>query len=216
MLRFILLITVILFSGAAYAFDDGDFQYWNTESASWKLNDNWKMSLEQEFRWGDDAANLYYRHTDLGWSYSGAVDWLTLGINYRHVNEEKSGEWKYENRPHFNAEAKFKLLGLDFSNRGRFEYRNQEDSDNFWRYRNKFGFKLPWEMTKWAIQPYMADEIFYDFDIGQMNGNRLYTGFALKPLNNLSAEIYYLWETKEGASKWTDKHVLGTKLKLSF
>lgn len=208
----------LIFYQSSFAFDDGDFQYWNTESASWKIDDNWRINLEQEFRWGDDAGNPYYRHTDLGAAYSGFADWLDLGLNYRHINEEKSDDWKTENRPHLNATVKFNLGEFKLSNRGRFEYRNREDADNFWQYRNKLSIKCPLKMTELEIQPYLADETFTNFDSEEMSRNRLYSGFSLKIWKNLAGDIYYVWQRSKSSSsgKWSDVYVLGTKLKLSF
>ncbi|MBU2541658.1 MAG: DUF2490 domain-containing protein [Candidatus Omnitrophica bacterium] len=199
-----------------FAFDDGDFQYWNTESASWKINDDWKGQFEVEFRYGDDASNFYYQHSDLGFVYSGVVEWLDLGINYRQAFEEKSSIWRYENIPHFNATVKWKLLDFSLSNRARLEYKNREEADNYWRYRNKFTLKVPIKLTRLELEPYIADEIFYDFDKETLNRNRLYTGFNLKLFTNLKTDIFYLWQSSEKNDEWDDYHVLGTKLKFSF
>ncbi|MCF7908247.1 MAG: DUF2490 domain-containing protein [Candidatus Omnitrophica bacterium] len=212
----VLTIAIALFPFCSFSFDDGDFQYWNTSNVSKKINDDWKLSFEEEFRWGDNANNPYYNHSDLGVTYSGLVSWLDLGVNYRHIHEDKSSDWKVENRPHLNADLKWKLFDLAFSNRGRLEYRNREDADNYWRYRNKFSIKAPFKLTKLEIQPYIADEIFYDFDVETLNRNRFYGGFGLKIIKNLKGEVYYLWETTEKSDKWNDLHIFGTKLKVSF
>jgi len=213
---FIAIIFTALFFDNSFAYDDGDFQYWNTESASWKLDKDLTIALEEEFRFGDDASNLYYQHSDIGATYSGLADWLSIGINYRHIFEEKSSKWKQENRPHLNATLKWKAADISLSNRLRLEYRNREDAEEFWRYRNKFSIKMPIKLSKFEIQPYVEEEIFYDFDEETLNRNRLYSGFNLKLLKNLNAQAYYLWESTEKSDKWNDIHVLGTKLKLSF
>lgn len=214
-LLFLLLLNY-LFLPFSFSSNDGDYQYWNTESVSFKLSDHWKMNLEEEFRFGDDAGNLFYQHSDLGISYSGVAEWLVLGINYRHIFEEKSSDWKQENRPHLNATVKWKLFDTEFSNRARLEYRNREGAEEFWRYRNKFTLASPFKLSKFEIQPYIADEIFYDFDKETLNRNRLYTGLTLKLFKYLKADIFYLWETNEKSNKWEDTHVLGTKLKVFF
>jgi len=211
-----LFLVIFLFSDTCYAFDDGDFQYWNAESISKKISDDWIVSLEQEFRWGDNANNSYYNHSDLGVTYSGIAKWLDLGLNYRHIHEKKNDRWKVENRPHLNATAKWKLLEVGFSNRGRLEYRNRDDVDNYWRYRNKFSIKPPFKFTKFEIQPYAAGEIFYNFNVGTLNRNRLYGGIGFKIIKNLKGEIYYLWQWTEKSDKWYDINVLGSKLKLFF
>ncbi|MFC1624469.1 DUF2490 domain-containing protein [Candidatus Omnitrophota bacterium] len=204
------------FSKPGLAYDDGDFQYWNSESASWKIGSDWKVTLEEEFRLGDDATNLYYNHTDLGAAYSGLADWITVGAHYRHILEDKNSDWKEENRPHLNATLKWKAHDVSFGNRARLEYRNREDAENYWRYRNKFSIKPPIKLSRFEIKPYIEDEIFYDFDEETLNRNRLYGGFSLRLIKNLSGQIYYLWESTESSDKWNDTHVLGTKLKLSF
>ncbi|MFH1621965.1 MAG: DUF2490 domain-containing protein [Candidatus Omnitrophota bacterium] len=212
----VLIIFVFFFASYSFAFDDDDFQHWITTSASWKMDDEWNMSFEEEFRLGDDAGNLYYHHSDLGFTYSGITDWLDVGVNYRHVFEEKSSDWKQENRPHVNATVKWKMGDVPLSNRARFEYRNRQDAENYWRYSNKFSVKFPLKFTRLNIQPYIADEIFYDFNEETLNRNRVYAGFSFTLLKNLKAEIYYLLESNEKSKDWNDTHALGTKLKFSF
>lgn len=203
-------------SAAGYAFDDGDFQYWNTNAVSKKIHDQWKLTGEEEFRWGDNARNPYYNHTDIGIVYSGLARWFDIGFNYRYIREEKNGRWRYENRPHIDATVKWKFFDVSLSNRGRFEYRDREKAENFWRYTNKFTVKAPGKFTLLEIQPYVADEIFYDFDGETLNRNRLYGGMSFLVFKNVNGEVYYLWESTEKSEKWNDIHVLGTKLKIAF
>jgi len=91
---------LLSFIPKSFSFDDGDFQYWSTVSVSKKLADNWRLSLEEEARWGNNAGNPYYNHADLGVTYSGLASWVDVGLNYRHIHEEKSDDWKVENRLH--------------------------------------------------------------------------------------------------------------------
>jgi hypothetical protein len=211
-----LTISIMSFTGICFAADDGDFQYWNNESISWKLDENWKAGFEEELRLGDNGGNLYYAHSDLGLTYSGLSDWLDLGLNYRQIFEKKSGEWKEENQPHINAALKWQFQDFSLSNRARFAYKNREDADNFWQFRNKLTIKSPWKLTGLEIQPYIADEIFYDFDVNTLNRNRFYAGFSLKLFKGLKGEIFYLWQTSEKDNKWSDLNVLGTKFTLSL
>lgn len=211
----IIFISNICFSGSSIAFDDGDFQYWNSESATWKIDKDWKMRLEEEFKFGDNATDFYYQHSDLGIMYTGIGNWLDLGINYRLIFEEDDRDWDYENRPHYNAILKYKLGDLSFSNRNRFEHRFIEDSANKWRYRNKATIKLP-KMTQLEIQPYIADEIFIDFEKDELDKNRLYGGVSMKIYKNLKGDIFYLWQTTDQGDDWLDYNVLGSKLKLAF
>lgn len=216
---FILINAIIIFTcSSVFAFDDEDWQYWSTLNISTKLSDEWNLAAEEEVRWGDDMHNPYYNHADLGLAYSGLADWFIFSINYRYIKEEKSNDWKTEYRPHINGTVKWKLKDFSFSNRGRLEFREREDSDEAWQYRNKVSVKSPLSLTKYKIQPYIADEVFFDSDSKELNRNRLYSGFSFQIFKDLKAELYYLWQRSKSSSsgKWTDYNILGTKLKISF
>ncbi|NQT75571.1 MAG: DUF2490 domain-containing protein [Candidatus Omnitrophica bacterium] len=215
----ILIVEIIaFFCSDALAFDDEDWQYWGTVNASCKISEGWKLDLEEEARWGDDMHNPYYNHTDAGFAYSGLADWFDLSLNYRHIKEEKSNDWKTEYRPHVNGTIKWKLWDFSFSDRSRFEFRERQDSDEVWQYRNKLSLKPPLSLTKYKIQPYIADETFFDSDSKELNRNRLYSGISFNIFKQLKGDIYYLWQRSKSSSsgKWTDINAVGTKLKISF
>ena len=198
-----------------FAFEDGDLQLWNTNSIKTKLNKSLKIKVEEELRFGDNISELYYTHTDGGLTY-GVNDNLDLGINYRQVFVKIKGEWKEEYRPHANATLKWVGQDLKFSDRSRLEFRMPEGEDDRWRYRNKLSVKFPWKWTDLDIQPYVADEVFIDFDGEKLNRNRLYAGFQMKLIEHLKADIFYLWQASEKSDKWTSYNVIGIKLKAFF
>ena len=207
---------IFLLSCPCPGFGNGDFQFWNTESISWNASDEFRLTLEEEFRFGDDEPNFFYQHSDLGVVYTGAADWLDIGINYRHIFEKKTDDWREESRPHLNATVKWRACDLSFSNRGCLEYRSRDSAEDFWRYRNKLTVGLPWEFTKYAVRPYVADEIFYDFDANDLIQNRIYAGLYLTLLKNLTGEVFYFWQLNKQSSRWDEVHTLGTKLKFCF
>jgi len=203
-------------ANCAFAFDNGDTQYWNTESISWKINDVWAVKLEEEFRFGDNASDFFYQHSDLGLTYSGFAQWLALGLNYRGIFEESKNNWQYENRPHLNVVLKTKVNDIRISNRSRLEFRIRKSVEDKTRYRNKSTIKLPVKWSRFEWQPYIADEIFLEFESTEMTRNRLYAGFGGKLNKYLGLEFYYILETKKSSDDWKDTNVLGTKLKLLF
>lgn len=213
----IMLAAALVFAvaGSIYAYDDADFQVWNSEIQEKKINKETKVTLEEEFRFGDDANDFYYHHYDAGFVYSFNKN-IDLGINYRQVYEKKKGKFKTENRPHINAALKHDLFGCKIEDRNRLQYRHFDYQGDLWQYRNKFTIKLPWKFTGIEIQPYLADEIFLDFQNRAFSRNRFYSGFAITPARNWKAEIYYLLQSSRSNNKWTDANVLGAKVKLAF
>jgi len=210
-------ITVVLISEICFAFDDEGFQYWSTAGFSFDIDKDWKVTFEEEFRLGDDGGHLYYQHSDLGLVYKSFADWIDLGVNYRGVFEKDSnGKWRQENRPHLNVTLKGKLFGFDLSDRSRLEYRDRENKKDVWRYRNKVTVKLPLELTKLKLQPYLADEVFINLDEEGYNRNRLYSGVSFKLSKNLTGNVFYLWQSSKSGGGWKDLNVIGTGLKFYF
>lgn len=227
---FIVLFLVIIFlviPKSIFSDNDGDWQYWNTESIDWKIIDVKKdyldtveAKVETEFRWGDNVGELYYYHGDFGISFNKLFEkWFSFGLNYRQVYELKDSDWVVEHRPYINGTIKINLGEWELSNRSRFEYRDTE-TYNAWRYRNLTALIFPWKFTSWNIRPYVADEIFYDFHVDELNRNRLYAGFKIGKiflLECLKGDIYLLWQSKKKPD-WGDEdyYISGTKLRVHF
>lgn len=214
--KFAVICAVLMMSASAYAYDDGDFQVWHTESQELKINKVSKITFEEELRWGDDAGELYYQHYHSGYVYAVNKN-LDLGVNYRQIYDKTGDKFKEENRPYINATVKWGISGFKFDDRNRLEYRHFDYREDLWRYRNKITAKFPFKFTKIEIQPYMADEVFISFLGRALSKNRAYCGFLMSFTPNLKGEIYYMLQSDKTASgKWKAANVLGTKLKLVF
>ncbi|MEW5758825.1 MAG: DUF2490 domain-containing protein [Candidatus Omnitrophota bacterium] len=215
--RVFMVIGIVLLLGCnVYAYDDGDFQVWNTEVEEVKINKNSKITLEEEFRFANDASDFFYHHYDGGYVYA-MNKFLDLGINYRQVYEKKQGKKiKQENRPHINAILKHDLFGFSLEDRNRLEYRHFDYQPDTFRYRNKFTVKFPWKFTKFKIQPFIADEIFLVFYNKAFTRNRFYTGAGATFTKNLKGELFYLLQSNRDGKKWKQSNVLGVKIKLVF
>jgi len=211
------IIIVLLAGGLCFASNDGDFQYWSKAAVSFDLNKDWAFTFEEEFRIGDNAAKLYYHSSDLGFLYRGFADWIDLGLNYKQVFEKDSKDiWRAENRPHFNVTLKGQLFALDVSDRSRLEYRDRENKKDIWRYRNRLTVKLPTAFTKLELQPYVAEEVFINFDEEDFNKNWLCSGVLFSLSKNIKGDIFYLWQSSKSGGDWENINVLGTRLKLYF
>lgn len=214
-LKIAFIILLFMITGLVYAYDDGDFQIWNTEVEELKINKSLKIALEEEFRFGDNANEFYYHHYDAGLVYD-LNKYFNLGVGYRHIYEKKKGKFKVENEPYWCAILFWALAGFKFDSRSRLEYRHFDYQKDSWRYRNKFTVKLPWKFTTLEIQPFLSDEIFVDFNGMDLNRNRFYSGLGFILTKNIKGEIYYLLQSSKGSGNWSDANVLGTKLKVLF
>ncbi|MDD5496386.1 MAG: DUF2490 domain-containing protein, partial [Candidatus Omnitrophica bacterium] len=199
----------------AHAYEDGDFQIWHTENQDVKLNKGFKLGLEEEFRFGDSASELYYQHYDFGLAYD-VNKYLTVSGNYRQIWELEKGEFEPEYRPHLNASLKYELWGFKLEDRNRLEYRAFDSKSGSMRYRNKFTVKYPFKIKDFELEPYVADEIFANLDTVAFKRNRLYAGLGVKLIKNVKADVYYLLQSSKKSGHWTNINALGLKLKISF
>lgn len=201
-----------------YAYDDGDFQVWNTDVEELQLKKNLKLVFEEEFRWANDASEFYYQHYDAGLAYALNKTW-TVGGGYRQIYSRTAVNkpWRAESDPYLFFTYFGELAGFKFDDRSRFEYQYYSYQDDTGRYRNKLTIKAPWKFTKLEIQPFISDEFFMMIGGDQgLNQNRLSAGFNFNLTKNLKAEIYYMLLSSKSASIWKDYNVLGTKVKVSF
>jgi len=194
---------------------DGGFQFWNSETVSWKASEDWKLALDQEMRFDTSGAGFFYEHTDLGAIHSGIADWMDLEAHYRVIGSRAEEGWECDHVIHAGVLLKNEWKGVNFISRNRIEYRNQENDIDGWRYRLVLTAKLP-ALTDLKIRPYMADEVIIDFVKEKMTENRVTVGLELPVYKALKGNIYYVWQCKNSNSHWIDTNVLGAKLKLSF
>ena len=208
-------LMVLLQATAAWSWDDGDLQIWHTEQQEFKINDASRITLEEEFRWGDDASDFYYHHYDAGYLYSIHKN-VDAGIAVRKIFEEKRREFKEETRPALHLILKVSAAGWKFEDRNRIEHRFVESSKDYGRYRNKITIRPPVQWSRFKLQPFAADEIFIDLDKANLSRNRLSSGITATIAKNVKAEAYYLLQSTKSSGVWSDLNVLGLKLKVNF
>jgi len=224
-LIFVFVGPLLLFTFKSYAYDDDDgaFQVWLTTSQDVKaFQERLKISLEEEFRWGDEGNKFYYYHLDFGLAYVLNKYW-DIGGGYREVYElsnkgKYNGKFQEENQPYMLATLKLKQGKFSFTSRNRFEYRHFDYKPDSWRYRNKFTLKYPLQLGKINIEPYIADEIYFSCFSGtnQFNQNRFSSGIGVDITKNIKGEVYYMLVTVKRSTGWYDSNVLGTKIKIVF
>jgi hypothetical protein len=211
------LIVALTTAGNIYAYDDHDFQIWNTDSEEFKINKKTKIVLEQEFRWGDNATEFYYQHYDAGIFYD-FTKWLNAGGGYRQIYELYKQKFRPDNDPYLTLTLLGELKGFKLDNRSRMEFNDFDYKTDFWRYRNKTTLKFPWKFTKLEIQPFVSEEVFVVFGglPAKFNQNRLSAGLGFNIIKHVKGEVYYMLQSARWNSTWKESNVLGTKIKISF
>lgn len=191
-------------------------------------NKVYSVNASTEGRFGEDR--LSEQHTIVGFGIK-PFDWLTIGPHYHVIDsrKEKSGGghyWEKEHRVAVDVTPSITLGGWKISDRSRIAYRDFENSQGFWRYRNRIQVNAPWKWTDWKINPYASWEFFLDDGKPSKHVRkndkfdqwRFVTGATAKITDNLSLNLYYLLQEKKDTTDhdWSANHVVGLNATFSF
>jgi hypothetical protein len=215
----ILFITVLVVSIAfnAYAYENGDFQIWNTNEQSVAIAKGTKFTNQQEFRYGNNAGDIFYQHYD--WGFAFAFDkMLELALGYRLVYEKPKAKWMEEDHYYTNITPKFDLWKLKIENRNRIVYRQFRSSvPNQLRYRNRILVKYPIDFKKIVIAPYISNEIFISSNGTGFNQDRLESGIEFGLTKYVKIDVSYMQQqVMIIGDKWKKTNVLWLKSKITF
>jgi len=103
------------------------------------------------------------------------------------------------------------------SNRSRVAHRDIEDEDNVWALRHRVTVKPPVTLTAWQIDPYVAEQVFVQFDDEDFNGNRVQAGLFVPLQEQIRLELFYFWHlNEEDDHHFSDTHVVGSYVRFKF
>ena len=217
---------------SAMAYTDGDSQLWMKFGASGKMDCGVKLAVDEEIRLGDDMKEYYYSETALSASYD-VLSFMSLGAGFVECTERKEKVlydakgnaavdhyFRPEHMPRVEATFKQKVAGWGLDDRLRVEYRMKEDTQDYFRYRNRIRAKSPWKISPLEVNPYVAYEIFLsdlpdDVD-WVVDRQRFYAGLGMKLMKNLDGGLYYLKQIDWKSGDWVETNVLGVELTASF
>ena len=214
------LVVLVLFlavvSFKAYAYENGDFQIWQTDGEDVKIGKCTKFMMEQEFRFGNNASEFFYQHYD--WGFAWAFDKrLEMALGYRLVYEKIKYKWMEEDEPYTNITAKLDMWKFKFEDRNRIEYRHFRFAPDQARYRNRLVIKYPIDFKKIVIAPYVSDEIFVSSNSTGFNQNRLESGIEFGLAKYIKISVSYMAQQVRGLKdKWYEANVLWLKGKIAF
>lgn len=210
-IKLILGFLVVMTTLSAQQFED--IQLWHAEKFHKKINENTTLSLEQDFRAGQNMSELIYFHADFGIKRKLNKS-FSVNLNFREVFEQKEDILTREHRPHGQIAWKGNSGPFSISSRARLEYRLKQDNDPVFRNRDMISVKLDKIFTPLKLVPYVADEIFYDLEQSELNRNRFYIGAEIGLMKSIKPTIYFLIQSGLKNDEWSHIGILGFKFKL--
>lgn len=204
-------IAGLLIAGGAMARGEaGDNQAWMQIWVSGQLTDTVGIKLTRENRYRDtDEDKYFYGYTDIALPVKLNKNWsLTPAV--RLITTLRGGEWRDDLMPHISLNNKTTLGSVTMKNRMRLVKMDKEatDADPI-QYRHRIDLMPAKSWTDWKLTPYVAEEVFYDFDEYQVNKFRTYAGMTFVPVKKVSMDLYVMREDTKKLGDWNDVLVFG-------
>jgi|GEM_PF-6720181 hypothetical protein len=198
----IVLGAVVCLSLTAKANDDPHYRYANTLTKT--IDQDWSISLWSEFdtynfNQPDTPSNTHDLNAldqELTANYSKIAPWLDLGGGVGYWDAKSNGTWEDSVFPIGYATFKKTILGLDLNDRNRID---AEFPEHYMGegpvYRNALTIATDKKWTPLEIQPFVSDEIFYNFLTKDMSDNQAFVGFNFKVTKNIGASLSFMMDS---------------------
>lgn len=199
----VVIVFMIIFSDRSIA-EDATRENWGNFKITKSLTNDLRANFKTELRY-IGFLDHYFNYFDLGLTWK-TKKWAVVSANFRHVTKRSGTEWRKEYWPYADLRLTKNMQKLSLSNRSRLEIRIKEDEDMF-LYRDKIALKLP-EITKGKLQPFIADDIFWDMKNFELFRNRMHVGLTCAYFENLKYALSYIFENTWKNDNRQDKNII--------
>jgi len=207
-----IVLAILGASSAAEARDD--WRLWMEQKWSVKLTNTLRLNGKTEERFQDDMGDFSTQGASVGLSWK-ALSWLKLEPAYHYEWTERDGPDTNEHRIYLNVTPAWSWGPVTLEDRSRVEFRHVNGVDD-WRYRNKPKLSVEFGRDWYAVEPYVAEELFYGHRAGEWNKSRFSVGLEKPLTKQLTADVYYMVESGRTGNDWNEFHVLGLVVGAAF
>lgn len=180
---------------------------------------NFVFTLENEFRAKSTGSAFFYEHNDFQAKYLLVDKYLDVFTDYRLIfkNSAEGNNWKNQSMflEGFNVKYPQQKWGK-INLRQRLEIGlNQSPSKDSYQWNVFPKYNVPWKLTKYEINPFIADESFFDTqDSMGFVKNRVYVGVDYKLTPKIKGSTWYYYETSAHSS--AHANCLVTQIRFEF
>jgi hypothetical protein len=209
---FLLLLNT--FSGFAQIGSDGSY-FWNSTAISYPINDKYELSFGNKDHYSNQINRLDYIHFELI-GYRKVTNVFSLGLGVRQTESYKSDKWNPGQTYMFYGVLLFNPLDIKIKFANRLTAKVSKTAETQYGLDNisniDFFTKAKWKFPK----PYLADEIFSNFNTERVQTVRIYSGFHVFKKEHWGVDLYYCYQQTRSTAEWKYYNVLGigTKLKI--
>lgn len=203
---------IVALASAAGASDD--WQYWNQLVCKHEFNDRLSLDIASEQKWRDDASDFYLYSVFLVPTMRLTKN-VSLGAGYRRERKEGEDSWTTENRFLLPLTLKWAVKEWAIQLRSQLEYRDLENEQDRWRFRERIRLSHPVDIGKFTVTPFVSEELFYDLTVGRAEQNRAVVGLSIPWGKHMTLAVFYMNKTERNGD-WSSANILGTEVAVRF
>ena len=184
-----------------------DFQLWSKLGASYDLNKDFSLSLDQGFRARENASLPDVNFSNLSLKYDLIKKW-SVAIGYRYITDfDLSQNTSTSHRIYTDINYRKKKKRWLMKNRLRYQYQEE----NF-TLRDKVS--LSYNIRKTPLEPFTAFELF--FKDSEFNKWRYTLGASYPFLKEFDIDAYYRIQQSFNTNNPKQLHILGLGIEYKF
>lgn len=198
---------LLLFCPFLLIAQEQDFQQWSKIGVSYDLNKDLSVSLDQGFRFRENASLPDVIFSNLSLKYDLIKKW-SVAIGYRYITDfDLSQNTSTSHRIYSNINYRKKKKRWLMKNRLRYQYQEE----NF-TLRDKVS--LSYNIRKTPLEPFTAFELF--FKDSEFKKWRYTLGASYPFLKEFDIDVYYRLQESFNTNNPKQLHILGLGMEYKF
>ena len=198
---------LLLFCPFLLIAQEQDFQLWSKVGASYDLNKDLSVSLDQAFRFRENASLPDVTFSNLSLKYDLIKKW-SVAIGYRYITDfDLSQNTSNSHRIYSDINYRKKKKRWLMKNRLRYQYQEE----NF-TLRDKVS--LSYNIRKTPLEPFTAFELF--FKDSEFKKWRYTLGASYPFLKEFDIDVYYRLQQSFNTNNLKQLHILGLGIEYKF
>lgn len=198
---------LLLFSPFLLIAQEQDFQQWSKIGVSYDLNKDLSVSLDQGFRFRENASLPDVTFSNLSLKYDLIKKW-SVAIGYRYITDfDLSQNTSTSHRIYSDINYRKKKKRWLMKNRLRYQYQEE----NF-TLRDKVS--LSYNIRKTPLEPFTAFELF--FKDSEFKKWRYTIGASYPFLKEFDIDVYYRLQQSFNTNNPKQLHILGLGMEYKF
>ena len=198
---------LLLFCPLLLIAQEQDFQLWSKVGASYDLNKDLSVSLDQAFRFRENASLPDVTFSNLSLKYDFIKKW-SVAIGYRYITDFDLSQNTF-NSHRIYSDINYRKKKKRWLMKNRLRYQYQEENFTL---RDKVS--LSYNIRKTPLEPFTAFELF--FKDSEFKKWRYTLGASYPFLKEFDIDVYYRLQQSFNTNNLKQLHILGLGIEYKF